>query len=127
MYTARAFRGTGVLLQAAKAASTKPSSSSSAAVAAKKKPPTATSTTVAARSTTAAAKPKPENRPRAPPTPNSGIFKLTTVSPALNNFLGASQSSRSDAVKKVWDYIKLHNLQVLFIFSFLLYFFQTLL
>ncbi|XP_027113580.1 uncharacterized protein [Coffea arabica] len=128
MSTARVFRGTRVLLEAAKAA-TKHSSSSStsssaatAAATAKKKPPTGATTKAAAsrsKSTTAAAKPKPNakpktkpvKQPRAPPSPNSGVFKLTPVSPALNDFLGVSESSRSDAVKKVWEHIKLNNLQ----------------
>lgn len=128
MSTARVFRGTRVLFEAAKAA-TKPSPSSSssagtAAAAPKKKPPAATATNAAgaaaacrSKSTTAAAKskanakPKRVKQPRAPPSPNSGAFKLIPVSPALNDFLGVSESSRSDAVKKVWDHIKLHNLQ----------------
>ncbi|KAL3537214.1 hypothetical protein ACH5RR_000580 [Cinchona calisaya] len=99
----RVFRGTRVLLQAAKAA-TKPSSASTATTAA----PAATSKKKPSIAAAAAAKPK---KTRSPSTPNSGIFKLTPVSPALHDFLGASEASRSDAVKKVWDYIKLHNLQ----------------
>ncbi|KAK6918063.1 SWIB/MDM2 domain [Dillenia turbinata] len=43
--------------------------------------------------------------------PTAGIVKLTPVSPAMQEFLGVSEASRTDAVKKVWDYIKLHNLQ----------------
>ncbi|KAF7829103.1 upstream activation factor subunit UAF30 [Senna tora] len=42
---------------------------------------------------------------------NTGFQKLVPVSPQLGKFLGSSQASRSDAIKKVWDYIKLHNLQ----------------
>ncbi|KAK9273410.1 hypothetical protein L1049_018220 [Liquidambar formosana] len=37
--------------------------------------------------------------------------KVAPVSPALRKFLGAPESSRTDAVKKIWEYIKLHNLQ----------------
>ncbi|XAR63362.1 hypothetical protein NMG60_11023272 [Bertholletia excelsa] len=33
------------------------------------------------------------------------------VSPALRQFLGVPETSSPDAMKKVWDYIKLHNLQ----------------
>lgn len=41
-----------------------------------------------------------------------GILKVVPVSPQLSEFVGASEVSRSEAVKKVWQYIKLHNLQV---------------
>ncbi|CAK9136962.1 unnamed protein product [Ilex paraguariensis] len=41
----------------------------------------------------------------------SGILKPVTVSPALGKFLGVPEVSRSDAVKKVWEYIKTRNLQ----------------
>lgn len=41
----------------------------------------------------------------------AGILKVTQVSPALSNFLGVSEASRTDAVKQIWSYIKLHNLQ----------------
>ncbi|XP_047329109.1 protein TRI1-like [Impatiens glandulifera] len=40
-----------------------------------------------------------------------GIMKPMQVSPALNDFLGVPEAARSDVMKKVWDYIKLHNLQ----------------
>ncbi|KAJ4707603.1 upstream activation factor subunit spp27 [Melia azedarach] len=40
-----------------------------------------------------------------------GILKVVPVSPQLSEFVGASEVSRSEAVKKVWQYIKLHNLQ----------------
>ncbi|XVF56713.1 hypothetical protein PTKIN_Ptkin06aG0142300 [Pterospermum kingtungense] len=47
-----------------------------------------------------------------PATPrSSGIFKVTAVSPALGQFLGAQQASRTEAVKQIWTYIKSHNLQ----------------
>jgi len=57
-------------------------------------------------------------KPAAPRTTNSGIQKVVPVSSELGDFLGAPQVSRTDAVKKVWAYIKLQNLQVLFPFSF---------
>ncbi|GKU96034.1 hypothetical protein SLEP1_g9314 [Rubroshorea leprosula] len=41
----------------------------------------------------------------------NGIMKPIPVSPQLGSFLGASEASRADAVKKIWEYIKLHNLQ----------------
>ena len=43
---------------------------------------------------------------------NVGIQKVVPVSAQLGKFLGASEASRTDAIKKVWEYIKLHNLQV---------------
>ncbi|VFQ69463.1 unnamed protein product [Cuscuta campestris] len=42
---------------------------------------------------------------------SKGLLKPMKVSPALEKFLGASEVSRSDAVKKVWEYIKAENLQ----------------
>lgn len=41
----------------------------------------------------------------------TGILKPQLVSPALGEFLGTKEVSRSDAVKKVWEYIKNNNLQ----------------
>ncbi|RVX02220.1 hypothetical protein CK203_025300 [Vitis vinifera] len=41
-----------------------------------------------------------------------GITKPVPVSPQLGKFLGGvPQASRSLAIKKVWEHIKLHNLQ----------------
>ncbi|KAK4349438.1 hypothetical protein RND71_032193 [Anisodus tanguticus] len=40
-----------------------------------------------------------------------GILKPAPISPALGKFVGATEISRTDAVKKVWDYIKTNNLQ----------------
>ncbi|XP_028755958.1 upstream activation factor subunit spp27-like [Neltuma alba] len=42
---------------------------------------------------------------------STALQKMIPVSPQLGKFLGASESSRAGAVKKVWDHIKLHNLQ----------------
>ncbi|KAK6232685.1 hypothetical protein SCA6_002758 [Theobroma cacao] len=57
-------------------------------------------------------KPKAD-KPAAPRTTNrpTGISKVTPVSPALGQFLGAQQASRTEAVKQIWTYIKSHNLQ----------------
>ncbi|XP_021283485.1 protein TRI1 [Herrania umbratica] len=41
----------------------------------------------------------------------TGISQVTPVSPALGQFLGAQQASRTEAVKQIWTYIKSHNLQ----------------
>ncbi|XP_071690000.1 upstream activation factor subunit UAF30-like [Rutidosis leptorrhynchoides] len=41
----------------------------------------------------------------------AGILKPIPISPALSDFLGVPESARTDAVKKIWEYIKLHQLQ----------------
>ncbi|OVA13096.1 SWIB/MDM2 domain [Macleaya cordata] len=86
----RVFRGCRVLMAAAKATATKPSS---------------TTTTSSLNPSAAAAPPAPkQSRP-------TGILKVTPVSPALRKFLGVPEVSRTDAVKKIWEYIKSNNLQ----------------
>ncbi|KAJ0964407.1 hypothetical protein J5N97_029567 [Dioscorea zingiberensis] len=40
-----------------------------------------------------------------------GILKPLPVSPAMRNFVGAPEISRAEAVKKIWEHIKLHQLQ----------------
>ncbi|XP_022980440.1 protein TRI1-like [Cucurbita maxima] len=57
----------------------------------------------------AAAAPKPKVKREM--TRSTGFLKVLQVSPALGNFLGVSEASRTDAVKQIWSYIKLHNLQ----------------
>ncbi|KAI8545656.1 hypothetical protein RHMOL_Rhmol07G0056500 [Rhododendron molle] len=54
--------------------------------------------------------PKSSSEPRKPAR-ITGILKVSPVSPALRQFLGAPEASRTDAVKKIWEYIKLRNLQ----------------
>ncbi|KAI3880397.1 hypothetical protein MKW98_016761 [Papaver atlanticum] len=81
MYSSRVFGGCRALMAAAKSTATKPSF-----------------TTAATGGTTPAA-PK-------------GILKVVPVSPALGEFLGGvPEASRTDAVKKIWVYIKANNLQ----------------
>ncbi|GMJ12568.1 hypothetical protein HRI_004926000 [Hibiscus trionum] len=41
----------------------------------------------------------------------SGLNRVLPVSPQLGKFLGASEASRTDTIKKIWEYIKRHNLQ----------------
>ncbi|XP_059277635.1 upstream activation factor subunit spp27-like [Lycium ferocissimum] len=60
--------------------------------------------TSTATTTTTATVTKRRGRP-------NGIVKPQAVSPALANFLGTNEASRTHAVKKVWEYIKSHNLQ----------------
>ncbi|XP_061341760.1 protein TRI1-like [Gastrolobium bilobum] len=49
------------------------------------------------------------NRSRS--SPNAGIQKVVPVSSELGKFLGSPEVSRTDAVKRVWEYIKHQNLQ----------------
>ncbi|KAJ9141287.1 hypothetical protein P3X46_031836 [Hevea brasiliensis] len=71
----------------------------------------------AATTTTAASKPRAtktvEKRKSKPADPlkRTGILKATPISPALRDFLGVPESSRTDAVKKIWVYIKDQKLQ----------------
>ncbi|OMO95184.1 hypothetical protein CCACVL1_05510 [Corchorus capsularis] len=86
------------------------SASAAAAAAAK-----STTSKVASKTPKKAATPKPKaSKPAAPRT--TGINKVTPVSPALGQFLGTQQASRTEAVKQIWTYIKSHNLQVLSLF-----------
>jgi chromatin remodeling complex protein RSC6 len=41
----------------------------------------------------------------------SGLQKPLTPSKELAGVIGAGEVSRGEAVKKIWDYIKKHNLQ----------------
>ncbi|PWA68162.1 SWIB/MDM2 domain-containing protein [Artemisia annua] len=41
----------------------------------------------------------------------AGILKPSPISPALAQFLGVNESARTDAVKKIWEHIKLNQLQ----------------
>ncbi|CAL9219448.1 unnamed protein product [Arabidopsis halleri] len=64
--------------------------------------------------TKAKAKPKPKVKSESPAkkTPRStGLFKVTPVSPVLAQFLGTGETTRTDAIKGIWTYIKSHDLQ----------------
>lgn len=45
------------------------------------------------------------------PTPNSGLMKPMNLSADLADVIGAGPMSRGDVVKKLWEYIKKHDLQ----------------
>ncbi|CAK9328530.1 unnamed protein product [Citrullus colocynthis] len=49
--------------------------------------------------------------PKKEPNRPTGILKAVQVSPTLAGFLGMSETSRAEAVKQIWAYIKLNNLQ----------------
>ncbi|KAL9342009.1 hypothetical protein Peur_065334 [Populus x canadensis] len=75
------------------------------------KPATASKTTVAKPKPKPKAKAKAKETSTTPGTPR-GILKPNPVSPVLGDFLGGvPESSRAEAVKKIWAHIKLHNLQ----------------
>lgn len=40
-----------------------------------------------------------------------GITAPAPISPAMKKFLGVSEASRSEVVKKIWEHIKTNNLQ----------------
>lgn len=112
---ARVFRGCRSLLAPASLAATSSALSSSRSI----------STVAAGGAKKSAAKPKAKPKPKSKPdslakkTPRTtGIFKATPVSPALAHFLGTGETTRTDAVKEVWTYVKSHDLQV---YSFLLF------
>ncbi|KAG7580530.1 SWIB domain [Arabidopsis suecica] len=72
------------------------------------------STKKPAAKTKAKAKPKPKTKSDSPAkkTPRStGLFKVTPVSPVLAQFLGTGETTRTDAIKRIWTYIKSHDLQ----------------
>ncbi|KAL9690267.1 hypothetical protein QQ045_010664 [Rhodiola kirilowii] len=41
----------------------------------------------------------------------NALTKPLKVSPELSKFVGAPEVSRGETMKKIWEYIKLHNLQ----------------
>ena len=43
--------------------------------------------------------------------PNAGFMKPVTPSKELASIIGATPMPRTEVTKKVWDYIKKHNLQ----------------
>lgn len=81
---------------------------------------TAGSTKKPAAKTKTKAKPKPKAKSDSPakkPPKSTGIFKANPVSPVLAQFLGSGESTRTDAIKEIWTYIKSHDLQVPLLFS----------
>ena len=95
----RVFRGCRALLAPSKSSAAVP-----AAIKSKEKAPPSSDDVVSA------AVPKPKIKRVT--TRSTGILKVVEVSPALSNFLGVSEVSRTNAVKQIWSYIKLNNLQV---------------
>ncbi|KAL6125699.1 hypothetical protein ACLB2K_073753 [Fragaria x ananassa] len=101
----RVFKGCRALLAPAKS-STSTAGASAVKVAA----------AAAAPKSKAKAKPKPKTdadaiKPKRNVNMNAGIMKPRPISPALGSFLGAVEFSRAEAVKRIWDHIKLNSLQ----------------
>jgi chromatin remodeling complex protein RSC6 len=59
----------------------------------------------------AAAKPAAKKAAPAARKPNAAFMKAMTPSAALGAVVGSSALPRTEVTKKVWDYIKKHNLQ----------------
>ncbi|KAD5802736.1 hypothetical protein E3N88_14096 [Mikania micrantha] len=101
--TARVFNGFRALLSPAKSASPKPTAT------------VASTTTVAKQSKKSAVKKSTEKPVKTPRRKklvrSSGILKPSPISPVLAHFLGVSESARTEAVKKIWEYIKSNELQ----------------
>ena len=68
----------------------------------------ATATPAAAPAKTAAAK---KAAPAAKRAPNAAFMKAMTPSPALAAIIGDKAVPRTEVTKKVWEYIKKHDLQ----------------
>jgi chromatin remodeling complex protein RSC6 len=64
---------------------------------------------MAAKKTTTAKKPAAAKKPARKP--NAAFMKELTPTPALAEVVGAKALPRTEAVKKVWAYIKKNNLQ----------------
>ena len=54
---------------------------------------------------------KPAAKPAAERKPNAAFMKPMTISPTLAAVIGAAPIPRTEVTKKVWEYIKKHNLQ----------------
>ncbi|MGV7209457.1 SWIB/MDM2 domain-containing protein [Oxalobacteraceae bacterium A2-2] len=65
----------------------------------------------AAPAKAAAAKPAAEKKAPAARKPNAAFMKELTPSAALAAVVGAAPLPRTEVTKKVWDYIKKHDLQ----------------
>lgn len=83
---------------AKKAAATQPAAKKSAA-----------GTSTAKKAAPAAG--KSASADKKPRTPNAAFMKALTPSPALAAVVGNGTLPRTEAIKKLWEYIKQHNLQ----------------
>lgn len=65
----------------------------------------------AAPAKAAAPKAAAEKKPAAPRKPNAAFMKAMTPSDTLAAVVGSTPLPRTEVTKKVWDYIKKHDLQ----------------
>ncbi len=65
----------------------------------------------AAKKAAAPAAKKSASADKKPRTPNAAFMKALTPSPALAAVVGNGTLPRTEAIKKLWEYIKQHNLQ----------------
>ncbi|CAK9318965.1 unnamed protein product [Citrullus colocynthis] len=108
----RVFRACRALLAPSKSSATVPVPAAAAAKSkTTSKPKTEPRVKTSPSSDAAGVAASPKSKIKREMTRPAGILKVTQVSPALSNFLGVSEASRTDAVKQIWSYIKLHNLQ----------------
>ncbi|KAA0039983.1 hypothetical protein IC582_027458 [Cucumis melo] len=96
----RFFRGCKTLLDSLKPTTQAYSSTPAVSSKSKLKPPSA-----------AVSGQKSKAAPKRQTNSSGGIMKSLKVSPTLAGFLGQSEISRADAIKQIWSYIKLNNLQ----------------
>ena len=97
---------------AKKAAPAKKSAPAKKAVAAKKAAPAKKAAVKAAAPAAPAKKAAAKKAaPAAKRTPNAAFMKAMTPSPALAAIIGDKAVPRTEVTKKVWEYIKKHNLQ----------------
>jgi len=82
-----------------------------AVVAPKKAAPVAKAAPKAAAKPAAKAAPKKAAAPTVKRTPNAAFMKPLTPSAALAEVVGTKPLPRTEVTKKVWEYIKKHNLQ----------------
>ena len=97
---------------AKKAAPAKKSAPAKKAVAAKKAAPAKKAAVKAAAPAAPVKKVAAKKAaPAAKRTPNAAFMKAMTPSPALAAIIGDKAVPRTEVTKKVWEYIKKHNLQ----------------
>jgi upstream activation factor subunit UAF30 len=73
--------------------------------------PAAAKKPAAAAKPAAAKKPAAAAKPAAARKPNAAFMKPMNLSPALAAVIGAAPMPRTEVTKKIWEYIKKHDLQ----------------
>ena len=94
---------------AKKPAAKKPAAKKPAAKPAAKKP--AVKKAAPAKKPAAAKKAPAAKKPAAKRTPNAAFMKAMNVSASLGAVIGSAPAPRTEVTKKIWAYIKKHNLQ----------------